>query len=481
MSLDANLSRPRWAGWILVTLLLAHLGLKLAIAPQMVDAPFTGDERAYVDAAKALSNVTRDLVHANGLNVAELSNYVVGNGWFMPGMPFVMTPLYAVSPDAGLGATRIYLGLFTLLLLGWAVGELRSALGTVYASALAAFPSLLPTWIMFSFTAWGDLSAGLLLVVVFARTIRMARLIAREEAPSVRDGLKLGALLAACLYLRSSVLPLVPALILLLVIGAGVLLRGRARKIGLCATGAAAAAFLTILLPWSLAASTVLKAPVMTTTTVPLSMAVTFGDINKVCFGSCGPGNIWFNAVHYARATAEKSGGSEVEVQKRMSAFARQGVTASRYCTQVLKNFRNYLMNPAAFLKRFLPRSAPEWKRAVYSRATAIPYFFGLAFLAGGMIAVFRGPLDRQIVSVVLKLFAGAALMQPFIHQAHGRYWPFFAPLIALSATMLLQKQSVAGASEGGVKFCRAMMFLQYAGATGVVLAVAVILTVAGS
>lgn len=436
--------RSRLAG-IVVALLILQLLFKIALAPKMLTMGLSGDESAYLDVGKALSNVIRDLVWHRGVDSRELTASVISNGWFMPGMGFVLAPLYLFVPDAGLALVRGYLGAFTFLLFVWTVLEVWHAFGVRTALALALFPALTPVWLMFSFTAWGELSAGLIAVVTMARSFLVARAMADEKVPRLRDCLSLGALLAACVYLRSSLLPLVPVLLAILVLGTAVFYPRGARRKMLARLGMAGLVAVGLILPWSVSVSSRFDQPILTTTSVPLSLAISFGDVDRLCFGPCGKGNVWFNSVRYSRQIADYAGTSELAVQKHMADYALAETSVGEYSKAVLVAFHRYLLHPTSFLGRFTQMGVNFAMPRVYAASTKWPYFIMMLFMVLGILMISRGPREVQIASVLLKLFAGAMILQPFFSISHGRYWPVFAPLFAISLGVLVSQGKLAG------------------------------------
>ena len=216
--------RPaRWTSWergdiVLAGLVLLHLVVKAAFLPRVLDARLRGDETTYVRGAGELAGLVRDTVALGPLDLADFQTSIVGHGWFMPGMPLVLAPLFVVHPEAGLAEIRVYLGTFSLLLLVATVLVVRRVLGRGYAAALLVFPALVPMWVIFSYSAWGDLSAGLLVILMLACLLHLARKMRDGVAPTLADGARLGLLTIATLYLRSSALPLVAGLLVLVAV-----------------------------------------------------------------------------------------------------------------------------------------------------------------------------------------------------------------------------------------------------------------------
>lgn len=418
-----------------------HVVIKTFLYFRAWQAPYIGDETAYVDGARAVSNLLRDLGLLQSPDTAEIHRSLVGSGWFMPGMAMLLAPLFLVVPDAGLELVRLYLGVVTSVLLLMAALTVRRLLGPVAGCAVLVVPGLVPMWMLFSFSVWGDLCAGLVVVVMLAETIVLLRQLVAGAAPGVGDGVRFGLLAVTALYFRSSTQPLVFGLFLLLLLAVIVLGAGRVRVRGLLSVAVAAVVFVGLLLPWSLTASAALDGRVVTTTSMSASLGNTFGDQAQMCFGPCDPGSSqWFAPLRYARETARATGRSEVEVLPQMSAYARADVTPGSYSADVLDNFGRYTMAPFGFeyLLRppdssFDPVSAFVWG------GTAILYYpLFLAMLVLLLLRV-RGPLDLQLRVVVVKLAMLALVVQPFVHVASTRYWPTFAPVLALAGLLLVE------------------------------------------
>lgn len=426
---------------ILLALFAIHLVLKIALFPRLANAPIIGDESQYVDGARALSNLVRDLVGFGPIDVTELQRSVVASGWFMPGMSVLMTPLFIVDPNASVTVIRAYLGVLTTVLLICAVMSVRRVLGDLYAGLLLVFPGLVPMWLLFSYTAWGDLCAGLLLVVLLMQVIALVRCLRTGVSPSARECVRLALVAVAVLYVRSSTSLLIGGLLVVAGLAALWLLRGRQRWRAVVQLALAAAVFVLCLLPWSLFASQTLGGRVVTTTSVPDVLGNTFGARDELCFGPCDPGStLWFSPLRYSREVARATGLSEVDVQKQMSSYALRNVTAHSYARDVVEDFGRYVGEPARFSKFLRPPGASTGDTVEWLVRKVTDVMFGAMLLAGALLllSVFRRPFDHQLTSVVLKLSLGALLVQPFVHIAGSRYWTTAAPVAALGIGLLV-------------------------------------------
>ncbi|WP_418060524.1 hypothetical protein [Pimelobacter simplex] len=447
-------ARPAWLprpevllGWLVV----AHVVLKILIFPLVMGAEPHGDESAYLNGGMALSNALRDVFGFTSPDTAELERNVVASGWFMPGMPILVAPVYLLFPDAPMWLVRGYLGLVTLLLFLAVLRVVARRIGPGWACVLAVIPGLIPSWVVFTYGAWGDLCAGLLLVLLVAHLYTMFRGLRDGEAPSLREGLVLGLLAIAVLYLRSSTSVLLAALGVLTLVAAVLLLRGRVRLRALGAAGLAGFVFLVLLAPWSIFASATLDGRVITTTTVPTVMANTFGDRKEVCFGPCDPDStLWFRPLRYARELGRATDTSEVDTLKVMSDYATRDITAPHYLDQVVHNLGAYALQPTNFTGYLAP---PEGRgafgRAGELGADIVTWALYVPMLLLGAVSLLfqaRRSIEARVLDVLTKVALGGLLIQPFVHIAGGRYWTTAAPMLAIAGALFLRERQLARA-----------------------------------
>ncbi|MBW9214091.1 hypothetical protein KV102_04485 [Mumia sp. zg.B53] len=441
---------------VVLVLAAAHVLLKLALMPIALRTPLQGDETAYHAAAEALADAVRALLGGDEVATSQLQAAVIYRGWFMPGMALLLTPLYLVAPDPGLEAGRLYVGALTLVVFLLGVAAVSRLAGRKYAAALLVFPGLVPLWVLFSYTSWGDLAAGLLLIPLVAVLLRAWRRLDRGEAVRLRDGILVGLLLVSTLYLRSSVLPLVVAVLLLSALTVAFRTRGVRLAQSLAACAVAAATFALLLFPWSYSMSNAFGKAVVTTTTVPISTAYAFGDRDALCLGPCPPGNPWYAMTDFASAEAERTGQNELDVQQQMADHALRDVTLRSYATDVLDNFSRYTLDPTGYEPLFrvkregeaLGLSSPGTVSETIVWTTRVLYFTVLGLAALGLLLVRRVSRVPQVVGLLAGLLGGALMSQPFVHVCSPRYWPVFAPLMALAAAGLAVRATPAASSR---------------------------------
>ena len=208
-----------------------------------------------------------------------------------------------------------------------------------------------------SFTAYGDPLSGVVLIVLVAHVVDMLRKLRAGEPPAWKEAVQLGLLAIAVLYLRSSTSIVLAVLGRVTLVAALVLLQGRAALAGARRRRRSpAVVFLMLLAPWSIAASKSLDTRVITTTTVPISLANTFGDREQVCFGKCDPDSyLWFRPLRYAREVGRATGESEVVVEKQMSDYALRDLDRREYARQAWWNIGSYFFVPANFARYIAP------------------------------------------------------------------------------------------------------------------------------
>lgn len=446
------------------TLVLSLLGclaflLWLAALGFMSTVPLNGDEGSYNRNAEAIANF---FLSRSDISFNELGQRLVGRGWFMPGLSFVLTPLYATDGTPGLAMIRAYMVGVNLLLWLWLLREVSTTFGRYAAIVLLIFPTLSVTWLMFTASTWADLPAGLFLAIVAARTYRLAVSTLAGQALPLRQIVMLELLMIIMVYLRGNFIAAVVAVHVFLAVLA--LISGHYsrlfQRVMVLAMGLIL--FSTLLAPWSLTASRTLGGAVVTTSSLPMSLAKTFGDRDELCFGPCAEGNIHFVTVEYSREYAERHGISELEAQKRMSAHALSGLTISGYLGQVQENFVSFLFQPSGFVRRFVNISSLDLSEdaakelrglaKVLTLGVHIPFLFAL--FAGNMVVV-SWSRRGQIFSLVLKMFTLCLFVQPFIHVSHARYWVGFAPLMGLAVIFLAGMVCATDCSGLGVSKLR--------------------------
>lgn len=406
----------------------------------MSTVPLNGDEHSYARLAMQISEFFR-----GDREFRDLVKTLVGYGWFMPGPSLLLSPLFFLIQDPSVFAIRLYTSLVVYALWLFSLFVMQKEFGKKVRVLFLLFPTANITWLLFASTTWGDLTAGLLLLMGLTKSFDLSKkVILRGENINWTGVLQLELIFIAMVYMRGNLFLVALASHIMLLIftllrqGGGFSLKNtRLIIIGVFV-------FLLSILPWSLLCTTTLKAWVMTTSTPVLSLGVTFGDREKLCFGACPPGNHWVVAADFSRKVARESGESELDVQRRMVAKSLEGITVKKYLQQVKKNYDRFLFDPTAFPSRFLQISDMDISEDVKNRFlqliqawtnfTYYPFLFGLII---SNLLVFKARPDLQLLSLYVKAYTLCIFIQPFVHGSHGRYWVTFAPIMMLSVYLV--------------------------------------------
>lgn len=431
---------PRHRTWVAV-LFWTAVAMWIISFATIAGMGIIDDEGSYIPAAEAIGAFLRGQI-----DLAAMLEQVVRYGWFMPGIPLLLTPIF-IGGDPGTFVVRLYAGFLVLALWMWMQREVNRALGPVHVIFLLAFPTLMLTWQFFAKTALADLPAGLVVTVAFCRLYTITRKLMTGQDLSFFEFAMFELVLVLMVYLRGSTWVLVGAIHLFLA-AIAVIASNRAMLLAVLAkVGAGLLLFAALLAPWSLLVSSYFGAPVVTTTTTTLSLGVTFGNINRLCFGPCPKGNLWFEAGKFSRDISRQRGISELEVQREMARSAIGTFHPRKYLRVVRSNFQRFLMNPNDFNRLFIDRRMRGEnyyikKFAVFLRSISnvelyIFYYPALLALLVGNLCIAARRESDQIMSLMIKMFTLCFLIQPFVHLSHSRYWPTFAPLMSLSAAAI--------------------------------------------
>ncbi|MEX0409762.1 hypothetical protein ABGN05_29460 [Aquibium sp. LZ166] len=436
----------RWTT-VIYGLFLAGVALWILNYLFLATARHQGDEDNYLFASKVLANWL--LQRPPVPTLAKVIDAVVDNGWFMPGMLLVTVPAFIADPLLS-AANHIWLWRLNSALLSfavwiWTLRRVDLLLGQTFTIALLICPTLILGWILFTSTIFGEVVGGLLIAVAFAQAYRLALILLHQDRVDLATILRFELLLLAVVYVRGNAIVLVFAIHVFLAVM--VLLADRREFVlrNLSNSLAGVLVFAALLAPWSLLVSSKLGGPVLTTSTLTLSLGITFGGANQICFGPCPGDNTWREAVKFSREYGRAHQISELEAQKLMTDYALRNVTYTSYMKRVAHNFRSFLSTPTAFFDRFASGVKSITDKDVLAALSDLVKYASLAvyvpvillLLCANVWIVTPRNLEMQVMSLCVKLFTLCIFVQPFLHPSHARYWPLFAPLMGLSAAFL--------------------------------------------
>lgn len=422
--------------WAVVALWVVTTGV-------ILQAPFTGDEWFYYENGYRIGQ----WLLGTGPSTANLGSHLIDNGWFMPGSSVLLVPI-SLFGQPSLPVVRLYMSLIGAALALWAARTLWSTFGWRAVAVFLIFPGLSPAWQFMGKTVWGEFPAGLLLMIAACHFYQLLVQAIYHNTLSLKALILFEILLLITIYIRGSFLPFGAAAHVVLLI-LPLLFAERHRWMGQIWKIPVGVAFFAIAIaPWSLLASDRLGGRVITTSTTTLSIGVTFGDLDKLCFAPCtGDGTIWHQASEFSQTQAQAQGRSELEVQKEMAATALEGVTTVQYLQQVRRNFGRLLLSPNGFSERFLAKhyTLPDSLKSGASQTALLwinraTYYPALVFFVLANLWIARATPRAQLLSLLLKLVTLCVMLQPFLHISHARYWPGFAPFMGLAAFFVLSR-----------------------------------------
>ncbi len=426
-----------------------------------------GDERFYLESSGRLWSLL-SVGPQSEMAIGELGRSLVQAGWFMPGMSLVLTPLTIVTQDI-IGA-RWYMGAVNLVGIVIVARSLSAMFGGITTPIFVALLLTSPRFGLMSFTLWGDVTGGLVLVIVLLGAVRASTTIQETGRIPARQLVGIGFGIAAMIYVRPPLVLVAPILAVLLVypglmagwataraaapepgrILSTQFVQAIARPVGIAT--ALAAVVLALVLPWTALLSWKTGSPYLLTTTSDLGWIMAFGDPDDV--SEVGP---TFGAWHaHVAQKAELGHISYREAAELERDRVAQNVTTEEYWRRARVNFGRYLDSENAFPERFRAIGDSDAGFGLRDQTFSLLYGLnsahwlmlpGLTIASLAILAMSRTnrPLSLAAVTVL-----SSAMIFPLLSRVNGRhsvdYLPLSCALIAIAVAELADKrQAVAG------------------------------------
>jgi hypothetical protein len=401
--------------------------------------PMSGDESFYWESAGHIA----DLLWPGGQAPAATVDALVARGWFMPGMSMVLAPARVLTDTAALG--RFWIGVLNFGVFVVLVLVLRRRFGARAAWVVWAIGTFMPSLVLFSFSFWGETLAGSLAVLITLLVFGEAQqTFDRHRAPI---WIGFGCLLAVLIYLRPSII--VISIVVAVTIVLGALVRTDellpAFRAGLMPIAIVAATSLVLVAPWTLALSLDKGGFFLTTTSLELGQIIAFGDPAAVEPISTQESNPWYAWDTHIEELAAAEQIPYAAALSREYSRVMGSVSPREYLQRSGRNFEGFLFNESEFLRRFVrlvdenpdaPAGAAgslgrvEWLSAL----TSAIWWAMLATAAVFLVWPRRVPASQGWLYVTMKLVVLAILLQPLVHEAHGRH---HVVLLSVLATVL--------------------------------------------
>ena len=410
------------------------------------DIPLSGDEIWYFHVSKLIPSLISHAVHFDFDGAGVVLGAIVDRGWFMPGMAIVVAPVTFFTDSVPI--TRLYVGTLNFTAIAAIFFYLQKAYGARGPLIYLFCCLLVPYYLIFCFTIWGDLVAAHLLLSVVLLIFHRRN---GSMPPGLAFAAAIGVALGVITMLRGFYWAFAPLIAVLVVLqtsaGEPLLARFRLAAAPSCALLLGLA---VVLAPWTVMITRDHGFHLTTTSTTVSRMILIGSDeyFSRLQRDPCGNPDRSLqrdiSAVHnYIRCVAQRD-------QRTYAAQARlelaSSIAAVSYAEKVRSigaNVRNFFFDTEAFLRRFdrISNASPdnpkaEWRHALFEILMKLNHWGWRALLAIAILLFFT-PMslatNNLFLSTVYKFSVGLYSTHPFTVDAHGRYYVEYMPMIAVA------------------------------------------------
>lgn len=428
----------------------------------MLPVPLSGDENSYYAGAEALGLWVRSLITDSA--APDVVGDVVQNGWFMPGMSILLSPVFVLL---GAGVPVIVVRLtalgINLCLVGFISHRVERLWGSTADRIFLMILLSSPYYILFLATAWSDLvSLHLALLGLF--WIHHQFFVDQAPSPVVGEGVRGGLLVAGLTYMRG----LYPATYLVLVIAN--LLRwirlGATRpqlRQPLASAAISGAVALLLLSPW-IAATSARFGQTFTVTSSSLSKIVWFADPDYIerAQEETGVGPIFHAVQALIVNNAEANSTTYMEEAAAEEERVLSGRSRSQQFADLKLNFRRYYAvdDATPFMQRFFRLRCNVSAACLPDALQTFLFFWAnwswrLLLVGGVVVLVIPYRIIRTedaFPAFLWKALVVLLALHPFVVMAHERYYAQFVPLFALGVCWVITKNAPVQRLTGGTK-----------------------------
>ena len=431
-----------------LTVRFASLGLIGAISlAVMAPVRLNGDQVSYVAGARAIGMWLRSLVGVGSFEGSVVDD-LVQNGWFMPGVSVLLSPIFLVA-GAGVPtvAIRVCMLVANLAVL-WAIAtQINRRWGTKAECAYLAVLIVSPNYVLFLSTAWSDLLAvHLALLGLFWVHDHYFDPVSRSSA--LREGALAGSIVAGLTYLRG-LYPIylgIVAAAAALRLAAGAFSRTRVNQFAVSVVSATAVAAL-LLAPWVLTVSARFG-PTMTVTSSSISNIAWKADPEFLAEARRISGEtLPFRALQeviLARAAAD--GVSYREAAADIEAEVSAGISWPEQVQLYRGNVQRFLAfdDATPHMNRFFELRCESEQGCLPAWSSEVLRFWadwGWRVLLIVGAAIFAIPYrlaqpDDAYLAFLWKALVLSLAIHPFLVLTHARYYNQFVPLIAFGIAL---------------------------------------------
>lgn len=408
--------------------------------------PLSGDEVWYYDASKLIPPLVSHAVHLDFDGAREILGTIVDRGWFMPGMSIVVAPVTFFTDSVPI--LRLYVGVLNFAAIAVIFFYLQKAYGGRGPLIYLLCCLVVPYYLIYCFTIWGDLLAAHLLLCLVLLTFHRRN---GSTPPGLAFAAAIGLALGVITMLRGFywVFALLFAVLFVLRTSAREPLWARLRR----ATAPSCALLLglaVVLAPWTVRITRHNGFHVTTTSTTVSRMILLGGDdyFNGLRQDPCGNPDSRLardiSAVdNYIRCRADREHRTYAEQARLELASSIATVSYAAKVRLIAANVGRFFFDTEAFLDRFdrISNAAPdnpktEWRHALFEILMELNHWGWRALLTIAILLFFTpmSPSTNNLfLSTVYKFSVGLYSTHPFMVDAHGRYYVEYIPMIAVA------------------------------------------------
>jgi len=451
-----NASIDRVASQTILLILVIFVGvlsLYLSHATRL-----SGDEGFYNSRSIFLAQFIISLFHEDAVNFNIIVSKLVSNGWFMPGMSFILTPIHLLFfGEAPIYVVRAYITFINLVIVYLIICEiLKSSVPKKHVFLFIAILFLMPYYMFYLGMIWGDLFAAhlaIFLLLYFERKINVSKL---SSILSIKESILMGCLVGLISLVRPQYLILLVIVIIRLVLEK---VRNKEYKYQNIYSWSAIIKtsiliFLTcivVLTPWHYELNKRFG-PIIMITSFYEGPLVYDDKYTESATKETGISNKYL-AVHRKiisdASIAKRNFREQVEYEK--DKLPEKSIEDK--IRQIQINQNKFYFNENSFLKRFflIQKDPDKYKSSLYQKLLTFNTFSWYLLLLFGSLAFFLPAYptrNNYFLVLSLKGMAFFLTIQPILSHAHGRYYVALIPIFTLMILLTTRDNLSTALSE---------------------------------
>jgi hypothetical protein len=437
-----------WANLVRVSHVVAALAVVQLLVFGLLASriPLSGDEVWYFDTSKLILPLVSRAVRFDFHGAKEILATIIDRGWFMPGMSIIMAPVTFFTDSVAI--VRLYVGALNFAAVAAILFYLQKGYGGRGPPIYLLCCLVVPYYLIYCFTIWGDLLAAHLLLCLLLLIFHRRN---GSRPPGLAFATAIGVALGMMTMVRGFYWGFAPLFAALFVFGTParepLSVRLRLAAAPSCALLLGLAA---VLAPWT-AGVTRLYGFHITTTSTTASRIILIGSdeyFSRLEQDPCGyPVSTLERDItgldNYIRCRANRERRSYAEQSRLELASAIAAASYADKVHAIIPNVRKFLFDSEAFLNRFARISNPspdspttEWRSALFEILMKLNHWGWRALLTIGIL-LFVTPMapstSNLFLSTVYKYSVVLYSTHPFMVDAHGRYYVEYIPMIAVA------------------------------------------------